>query len=150
MVEDKLFWSRVVKSDGCWEWGGGVDQNGYGKVGRAGRMWFAHRYSYTISKGEIPHGMVVMHSCDNRRCVNPEHLSVGTHQDNMRDKAEKGTEKGSKHPAAKLSEEDAYNIRSFLSLRDFTCQEIGEMFGVHASTVKGIKYGVHWTHVVFP
>ncbi len=78
---------------GCIEWSGGCFHNGYGMrtkryLGR--RVWKAHRYAYTRVYGPIPSGMLVCHTCDNRRCVNVMHLFLGTHQDNMDDMVRKG------------------------------------------------------------
>ena len=70
----------------CWFWRGRLDSDGYGTFG-AKR---AHRVSFQMFKGEVPSNLVVMHSCDVRSCVNPEHLSIGTHQDNIRDRDTKG------------------------------------------------------------
>jgi len=85
---------EVIEDTGCWEWTASQARGGYGQFTTSvkdGRTWYrAHRFSYTAHKGEIPEGMVVMHSCDNPCCVNPEHLSVGTHADNIRDRDAKG------------------------------------------------------------
>ena len=79
---------------GCWEWTGGKTRAGYGVfwyMKQKGNSILAHRLSYTVFKGDIPKGMQVLHSCDNPSCVNPKHLRVGTHSDNMEDKvARKG------------------------------------------------------------
>jgi hypothetical protein len=85
---------KVNEDTGCWEWTASCARGGYGQFTTSvkdGRTWYrAHRFSYTAHKGEIPEGMVVMHGCDNPCCVNPEHLSVGTHADNIRDRDVKG------------------------------------------------------------
>jgi hypothetical protein len=91
----RRFWQRVAKGDGCWEWTGKRDKNGYGRVylggGReARREGFAHRVSYTIHFGPIPDGLDVLHHCDAPRCVRPDHFFLGTQTDNMRDMDAKG------------------------------------------------------------
>jgi hypothetical protein len=79
----------------CWEWQGYVDKLGYGRLGKKR----AHRMSYEKHKGPIPAGLMVCHSCDNRKCINPEHLWIGTQTDNMRDMAAKGRSRYNKHYA---------------------------------------------------
>ena len=77
---------------GCWIWTGGIDKDGYGRGFRAegSRKPGAHCFAYERTYGAIPLGLFVLHSCDNPRCVNPEHLSLGTHADNMADMMRKG------------------------------------------------------------
>lgn len=79
------FWNKVNKTDGCWIWTASKTYQGYGYFRLDGRMQKAHRVSYKILKGQIPNGMMILHSCHNPSCVNPEHLRIGTNQENMRD-----------------------------------------------------------------
>lgn len=84
------FWSHVVKSDDCWEWSGLLNIHGYGRFAlSASEQYIAHRYSWRLTNGAIPEGRVVMHSCDNRKCVRPDHLSLGTQSDNLLDASRK-------------------------------------------------------------
>lgn len=85
----KRFWEKVDKrtEDECWEWKGSVNHStGYGAFGFNSKNTGAHRVSWIIANGEIPNGMCVMHKCDNRICVNPKHLSLGTQDDNAKDR----------------------------------------------------------------
>ena len=75
---------KFVKTDGCWEWTAGMS-HGYGAIGQDGYMMLAHRVSWVLYRGPIPDGMLVLHKCNNRSCVNPDHLYVGDYSDNMRD-----------------------------------------------------------------
>jgi hypothetical protein len=95
---DSRFLKNIEKTLGCWNWTGAVNAYGYGVItvgGRIGKQWKAHRYSWVYHNGTIPesdgpHGTVVMHKCDNRLCVNPDHLELGSQADNVRDMDNKG------------------------------------------------------------
>ena len=81
---------RIKEVNGCWEWQGYVQWNGYGKVLYKGKNLSAHRLSYALFDGDIPAGIVVCHRCDNRKCVNPDHLILGPDKDNYEDSVRKG------------------------------------------------------------
>lgn len=89
---DQRFWNKVNKQtiDGCWEWIGCKDRLGYGRLMYWGTLTLAHRFSWELHNKKIPKGLNVLHKCDNRKCVNPEHLWLGTHRDNMEDMVKKG------------------------------------------------------------
>ena len=87
----KRFWDKVEKTDKCWNWKAGIrGENGYGCFKVNGKNENSHRVSWRITFGEIPEGLLVCHHCDNRLCVRPEHLFLGTYKDNMQDCSLKG------------------------------------------------------------
>ncbi len=97
-VARKRLYQKFVKADsGCWEWIATKNIHGYGIMYFETRIQGAHRCSYFIHRGSIPENLHVLHHCDNPGCVNPAHLFLGTHLDNMRDKARKGR-CGDTHP----------------------------------------------------
>lgn len=144
-----LFWQRAEIGPGCWEWRGRRNWRGYGQITT---RWFptvqAHRIAYQLAVGPIPEGMLVCHHCDNRGCVNPAHLFVGTDRDNVRDMLDKGRSirVGSRNPRAKLSEADITTARRLWG-EGWTQFAIAAELGVSDSAIGQIIRGETWTHV---
>lgn len=153
------FWSKVDKrSDNeCWPWLG-AKSNGYGYMGskywESGKNCSAHKVSWIIHYGEIPesysyHGICVLHKCDNPICVNPKHLFLGTHFENMCDMVKKGRTpglKGEKNPTAKLNDIKVIEIRKHLKNK-INQHEIAKMYGVNVSTINRINKNHLWEHI---
>jgi hypothetical protein len=148
------FWEKVERrgTSDCWPWVGKVTTAGYGQISRgrnADGLVGAHRLAYELSNGTIPDGLIIRHRCDNRICVNPGHLEVGTHLDNMRDRAQRGRtaqHRGVDHPQARLTEDDVLEIRRLAAVR--TPQKvIAARYGVSQRTVSDIALRRRWRHV---
>lgn len=154
--------SIKICETGCWEWTKGKNPSGYGifknlddrtqRPGNKMRSLLAHRASYIMHKGEIPADKFVCHSCDNRACVNPDHLWLGSHKDNARDALGKGRlylkgltyqlKKGGKSPAAKL-ERYLDEIRNRIASGE-RIAEIAESYEVTPQAIYSIKHGKTW------
>jgi len=148
---EESFWARVEKTDSCWWWRGYVNNNGYGRlyVALKKKSMSAHKLSYVLAHGDVPEGMVIMHSCDNRKCVNPEHLRVGTASDNQRDAMHKNRAyfsriKGDYHPRSDLSE---ISVARALLVKDaLPVQDIANALGTSKSNIYKIVQKVSWPH----
>lgn len=135
---------------GCLEWTGPVDPgNGYGQVGYKGKTWRTHRLAYTLAHGPIPQGAHVLHACDNRRCCNPEHLRLGTHEENMRDIVQrgrrKGTNAGAKNGRAKLVMRQVRAIRRAYAMGHWSQERLAEHFGVSQVAISMIVRNKRYT-----
>ena len=137
----------------CINWSKGLAHNGYGLISRNNKTYRAHRLAYcdyhNIDHSDIK-GMVVRHTCDNRKCINPEHLVIGTHQDNMDDmKKRNRTAKGEAHGRAKLSEVDIKTIRDryIRGSKVHGLSAIAKDFGVAFQTVSKIVNRHKWQSV---
>lgn len=144
------FWNKVQRTTGCWLWRGTITPGGYGTIHREGRgssRVQAHIVSWELHKGAVPAGRFVLHRCDERRCVNPEHLFLGTHEDNMRDMVEKGRQaRGSRVNASRLNEEQVRAIRA-AHTTGTTAASLARTYGVTPHAVALIVHGVVWKHL---
>lgn len=143
--EDFLKYVKIPENlDGCWEWIGHANDRGYGYFKFNNKECRAHRFSFELFIGEIPEGLCVCHSCDNRKCVNPTHLFLGTVQDNVDDRNNKNRQaKGEKQGLHKLTEQQVYQIREMIE-QGYTQREIANVFGISHQVVSLIKSGRIW------
>lgn len=141
----------------CWDWLGAQKGNGYGNFNMNGVTCPAHRASYILFVGPVGDGVDVCHSCDNRSCVNPDHLFLGDRAANMADAVAKGRiSRGQKHsyailsgvsvPAAKLKPEQVRIIWDQIQSGQRS-SKIAERFGVTRGAISAIKRGETWTHI---
>ncbi len=147
---EERFWEKVHKTSGCWNWSASVSSTGYGQIHVNKRPDRAHRVSWRLHFGAIPGGLFVLHKCDNRLCVKPDHLFLGTHFDNMSDMVRKGrhhgtSNPGESHPLAKKTAIEILKIRSLSgSVRQ---RDIARLFGISQTQVGRIVRGESWKHV---
>lgn len=136
------------RGTGCWEWIGGKDPNGYGRLGLNGKPELAHRISWRLSFGPITSADHICHRCDNPGCVRPEHLFKGDHAANMADKMAKkrhryGVSRGSSHGRSKLTEADVREIRR---LGRPLSQHV-ERYGISTTQASDIINRRSWRHI---
>lgn len=137
-----------VAPSGCWEWMAKLTPKGYGAINDGLRRISSHRASWVLHRGAIPPGLYVLHRCDNRRCVNPEHLFLGTQADNVADMCAKGRHRATRGDARKqrtLSSAQIPAIRDRLANGE-TLRAIAADYGVSLYTIHDIKRGKSWRH----
>jgi len=144
------FNGKWLMSNGCWMWIDAIRPDGYGEIHVDRRTVLAHRVSYELHNGEIKDGMCVCHSCDNPACVNPAHLFIGTHNDNMQDMIKKGRNnqaKGESAGHAKLTEANVIQIRACKHELGTTNKELARLYDVSEECIRQIHRRETWTHI---
>lgn len=145
----------ICRNSECWEWRGQISYNGESLFWYKGKTLRAHRISYEIYISKIPVGLCVLHKCNNQRCVNPKHLFLATRKNIAQDVVKKGRhcgfsgskhQIGSKHPRAKITENDVIEIRK-MGKRNILHAEIAKKFNVSRNCIRRVLYRQGWKHV---
>ncbi len=148
-----LFWERVKITKDCWEWVGHIKKDGHGQLMINLKSFSAHRLAWLLLRGDIPGGSCICHKCDNPKCVNPDHLYLGSKASNLQDMWDRNErsmkpQKGSLNNYAKLKEDDIKYIRQSLrEARRGKGRFLAKLFNVHEATISYIKNNKTWTHV---
>lgn len=146
MSDINRFWPKVKKTEGCWIWKAAYDKGGYGRFCYKSKAERAHRVSWELHNGLIPKELCVLHKCDVRGCVNPNHLFLGTRVDNIKDMDNKGRRvslKGNKNGNSKLNEEKVKSIRQ-LFLKGHSKSKLALKFGVTSQMISRIVRNKNW------
>lgn len=152
----KRFYTHVAvaSSDKCWPWIGCRNRSGYGEYWHDGRHIKAHRFAFWFSTGTWPGDLLVCHSCDNPSCVNPAHLWLGTHGDNLQDAYEKGRihvrageRNGENNGLAKLTNDQVLDMRKRYAAGRITQKQLAAEYGITQATFSCVVNRKTWTHI---
>lgn len=154
---ENRFWAKVQKTDTCWLWTGGLTSGGYGVIelrGTTRQSIATHRFSWELHFGSIPDGMQILHKCDVRSCVNPDHLFLGTQADNVHDCVTKGRNRagisnmnGETNGNSKLTDEQAIAIRAEYATGQTSSIKLAAKYGVSKPTILRIIHRETWGHI---
>jgi hypothetical protein len=148
-TSEQRFWEKVDKTENCWNWVASCLKFGHGHFRVGKRVILAHRYSYELHIGPIPKDMCVLHKCDNPKCVNPDHLFLGTRINNIEDMDVKNRRivlKGEKIGTSKLTEKEVSLIKGLLKT-NAPRKGIADYFGVSLQAIEAIQSGRNWSWV---
>jgi len=144
--------TKLKDHTNCIEWQAGCNADGYGVIynPHIQRVQLAHRVAFELAEGAIPKGSLVCHNCDNPKCVNYQHMRLGTNADNTLDKVKRGRQsclKGKSNGNSKLTEAKVVKIRSLYASDKFTQKELAEKFKVTQTAIGSIVTRKKWSHI---
>ncbi len=148
-IRNKIKNNIKVSENGCWEWQGSCSSTGYSQIIGYGKKC-GHRLSYKVFKGDFKETLFVCHSCDNKKCVNPDHLFLGTSKDNHFDMTIKGRNnqvRGIKTGRSKLTEENVKEARKLYESGVFGCSILAKKYKVTSRTIWCAIKGLTWAHI---
>jgi hypothetical protein len=144
------FWAHVQKTEACWNWTGFLNWDGYGQISNHGKTRRAHRIAWELTRGSIPKGKLVLHTCDNPPCVNPDHLYLGTDLDNARDRDRRGRRiapKGESNGRSKLTTEQIIEIRRRYAQGGTSTRKLARQFAISQNQIWRIIKRLRWFEV---
>lgn len=137
----------ILKTDSCWNWTGTLAKVGYPVLNVNGTLVYGHRIAYFLKDRNFDQSMCVLHSCDNRKCVNPSHLFLGTRQDNMQDKVSKNRQSFGEMNTHTLTEQDIIEIKQKYATGKYTQRRLGVAYRVNQSEISRVLAGYRWRHM---
>jgi len=152
---EERFWEKVDKTEACWNWTGYISNHGSGAFVIGTKRYLPYRVSWEFINGPIPKGMQVCHKCDNRKCVRPDHLWLGTQKDNVQDMIEKGRQstfdktsiRGELCGNSKLNSKQVLEIREHRKNNTLDSKEISKMYNISRTHVYWIWHKKVWNHI---
>lgn len=143
----KRFYEKVkISETGCYEWVGTTQSNGYGRFSFLGKSIYAHRFAALLKFGILINNKDICHICDNRKCVNPEHLFIGTRKENMEDCKKKSRQAKGEMLSKKLTDKKVKEIKILISQKQ-NILEISKKYGVSKTAISNIKLNKTWRHI---